>query len=267
MKTILTILASCLLSACASQQFHTVAVSGDGDYYIAERGNGSYYDPASASLAGIGLYPWWITADYFYPGNGGYPFVYGGYPYWGFAYYSPYFYPHHFSVWYPPGYPFNYGWYGGPYPYWCPPFRTRRQHAPVRIADGSNGTVSEAPPVSGSAGSRAPDPELLRAIYRKADERELVNSRRTGSQPQATVQRHRYAGSESTGVDRDGGPAVIGRRGYNRAHSQVAPARSTASDAFSRSTRPASPAAAAPAIQRGTARPDRASPSHDRQHN
>jgi len=91
MKTLIQILLLALLVGCASP-YYPVYVNDAGDYYIAERATeGPYY--------GTGYYPWSLSA----------------YPLQTFAYYSPYFYPHYFSIWYPPG-------------YWCPPYLNRPHH-------------------------------------------------------------------------------------------------------------------------------------------
>lgn len=109
-----------LLSGCVN---HYQPVYDDelGVYYTDE---GVFYEaPTSThpgtSPANFAVYPWW-SMDYFYLG-------YHPYSTWAHVYYSPYFYPHYFSVMYPPWhwYP-NYG-YGGYHawrnPYWYHHYR------------------------------------------------------------------------------------------------------------------------------------------------
>jgi hypothetical protein len=82
MKTGLLILACGLLTACATSRYVAVQPEGAGGYYIAQspavsnqlRREAGYYSPFYA----YGLYPWW-----------------------GYSYYSPNFYPHYFSLSYP----------------------------------------------------------------------------------------------------------------------------------------------------------------------
>lgn len=101
MKTVLLILACGLLTACATSRYVPVQSAGGGAYYVAQspsvsnqlRREAGYYSP-------------------FY--------AYGQYPWWGYSYFSPNFYPHYFSLSYPswPYYSGGHGdWYGG-YP--CP---------------------------------------------------------------------------------------------------------------------------------------------------
>ena len=100
-----------LLAGCASP-FRTVYTSPD-DYYLEERGSERvYYEFNSVLYADVGFYPWWVTA----------------YNPLQFVYYSPYSYPHYFSVWYPPSYSPYYGYYTGYWSYWCPPYPVRRLH-------------------------------------------------------------------------------------------------------------------------------------------
>jgi len=122
MRVLAAIVLLGLITACATP-YYPVYDSGEGGYYIAETessdtyygGGSSYYGGGLSSLNYIGVNPWW-----------------------GFTYYSPYFYPHHFSVWYPPWPHSYYGWYGGYNPYWCPPYRMHRYTGPLRVADNPN---------------------------------------------------------------------------------------------------------------------------------
>ena len=98
-----------LLAGCATP-YYFVPVSSEGDYYIAERqSGGSYYGGNSLLYDDLGVHPWWMN----------------NYPVELFSYYSPYYYPHYFSVWQPPGFHPFYGFYGRYYAYWCPPYRPR----------------------------------------------------------------------------------------------------------------------------------------------
>ncbi len=114
MKAIFALMSLVLLVACATP-YYPVYSGNPGDYYIAESETAAYYDPYTAvyedsepgSLRYLGMQPWW-----------------------GYTYYSPYFYPHHFSVWYPRS-RFGYDWYSGYYPYWCPPHRYVAARRPV----------------------------------------------------------------------------------------------------------------------------------------
>lgn len=98
-----------LLAGCATP-YYSVPISSEGDYYIAERQTGgAYYGSNSLLYEDLGIHPWWMS----------------NYPVELFSYYSPYYYPHYFSVWQPPGfYPFH-GYYGRHFAYWCPPYRPR----------------------------------------------------------------------------------------------------------------------------------------------
>jgi hypothetical protein len=104
-----------LLAGCATP-YYAVPVSSEGDYYIAERQTGgSYYGSNSLLYDDLGVHPWWMS----------------NYPVELFSYYSPYYYPHYFSVWQPPGFHPFYGFYGRYFAYWCPPYRPRL-HLPQR---------------------------------------------------------------------------------------------------------------------------------------
>jgi len=156
MKKLILIFGMFLLAGCASP-YYPVYVSSEGDYYIAERNtNGPYYGTGDLLFDDIGMYPWWA----------------GGYPIDVFAYYSPFFYPHYFSVWYPPGYNPFYGFYGGHYSYWCPPYQIRRYARHNRSAGSKGSPVM--PPVSTGA-IVAANPEIWRAIDRAAVKREVLN--------------------------------------------------------------------------------------------
>ena len=114
MKAIIALFLLALLTGCATP-YYPVYSGNPGDYYISESETTAYYDPYAAVYEGSE------------PGSLGYI---GMAPWWGYSYYSPYFYPHHFSVWYPRS-RFDYGRYSGYYPYWCPPYRSVASRRPV----------------------------------------------------------------------------------------------------------------------------------------
>lgn len=114
MKAIIALFLLALLTGCATP-YYPVYSGNPGDYYIPESETTAYYDPYAAVYEGSE------------PGSLGYI---GMAPWWGYSYYSPYFYPHHFSVWYPRS-RFDYGRYSGYYPYWCPPYRSVASRRPV----------------------------------------------------------------------------------------------------------------------------------------
>jgi hypothetical protein len=95
MKTLLLMVVCGLLAACVAPNYRQVESAGGGAYLLAQ-------SPAQAVRL---RYP----VGYFDP-----LVDYGFYPWWSHAYYSPNFYPHYFSFWYPswPGY------YGGAHAAW-----------------------------------------------------------------------------------------------------------------------------------------------------
>jgi hypothetical protein len=127
MKILLHIALVVLLTGCASS-FRPVYLSSEGDYYLEESSAvGSYYGSDSVLYANVGFNSWWVN-----PYN---PLD--------FVYHSPYFYPHYFSVWYPPVNSRYYRYYGynrGYYPSWCPPYAVNRTHQSrsvlLPVADG-----------------------------------------------------------------------------------------------------------------------------------
>lgn len=153
MKIFAAILLLFMLAACATP-YQPVYVSNQSDYYIFERETVSTnYPGLTVPLAGVGMYPWW-SSTYFY-----------GYPPSLYTYYSPYFYPHYFTVGSPLWQPNHYGRYGA-YSPWCPPYRVRNHNTPVHLV-GSNDTVGNIPvlPTSVNTGVM-PDvtPQRLRAV-------------------------------------------------------------------------------------------------------
>jgi len=161
MKTLILLLMLILLGGCASP-YYPVYVSSEGDYYIAERNtNGPYYGTGSMMYSDVGVYPWWA----------------GPYTASTFEYFSPNFYPHYFSIWYPPGYSPFYGFYGGYHAYWCPPYRIRR-HDNYPVGTGRMGSPVM-PPVA-AIGPAETNPDLWRAIERSSVSREIVSRQRAG---------------------------------------------------------------------------------------
>lgn len=158
MKQLIQFLLLAGLVGCATP-YYPVYVNNEGNYYIAERSTaGPYYGSNSVMFNDIGVYPWWISA----------------YPPHTFAYYSPNFYPHWFSVWYPPGYHPYFGFYGGYYSYWCPPYRLRRIQEPID-QDGIVGSPV-LPPIH-SASPTPGDPDLWRSMDRAAVNRAFSQRR------------------------------------------------------------------------------------------
>jgi hypothetical protein len=141
MKKVLAIFVLVFAVGCASH-YQPVYVTSDGGYYIAETAPASSYYAGTGVWWETGFYPWWSAAY-------GYGYGYRPYP---FYYYSPYFYPHHFSVWYPAWHSYYYGWGGG----WHPPYRRGRHGQslhPHGHGDAANQTPEPVlpPPYAGSA--------------------------------------------------------------------------------------------------------------------
>ena len=129
--TLAIALLTLLLGACATP-YYPVYTNDSGDYYVAEKGSsGAYYGSGSSSLYHIGMYPWWE-----------------------FSYYSPYFYPHYFSVWHPPRYYYwygTYGWYGYHPTRYRSPYRSPAHRVPVAADQPMPAyPVITSPPPSGS---------------------------------------------------------------------------------------------------------------------
>jgi hypothetical protein len=154
MRTLFASIGLALLTACAGPRYHSVNPAGDGGYYLAQSPPSVvYYDAA-----------------YYYS-----PFqAYGIYPWWGYTYYSPNFYPHYFSMWYP-NWSGNYGWYGGP-PYACAPYRDHHPAFPPLPPDDS-GPAIQLPVASGNGAalpvvrSRTRPAADIRSLYRDTAER------------------------------------------------------------------------------------------------
>jgi hypothetical protein len=163
MNRILTAAAALmLLSACASDRFYP-AETGDGRYYLGDYPSSAVHHRAAYSPL----------------------FAYGVYPWWGYTYYSPYFYPHFFSVRYTP-WPYYYAWPGTYYGYadWAYgylPYRRHRHYHP-----GYHPGVSL--PVAPSPGIPVPPvglPGGARERMRMLDDRSLQREMRYGSMPAA----------------------------------------------------------------------------------
>ena len=141
MNPLLALIIGILLAACAGPTYYPAQPSGEGSYYIARSPGATTITPYDAAY-GYGFVP-----------------VYGIYPWWSYSYYSPYFYPHHFSVW-QAGWPYYAGGYwpwNGSYPYgyslWGHHFhRPPQRYPPVPDAPGSASPIRPtAPPVTGPA--------------------------------------------------------------------------------------------------------------------
>lgn len=211
MKTRVLILLAGLLLGCVSQPNQYVSVLHGEDYYRGGAGSAvRYYDPGFTSLTGIGLYPWW-SAGQTYWGSIGRPPAYFGFNNRGFSHYSPWFYPHYFSVWYPPRYDPFHGWYGGYYPGWCPPYRNYRGHAWA-------GGASETPvdPTLGKSVVTSPVPPGF--IYRRPYELERGDLHRTAGGVRSGAPSHRlYGAMPAAGVGTDSAAVGRGDRRYNAA--------------------------------------------------
>lgn len=198
------LLPAVILTACADLRFNSPFGAGPDDYYLTDTAPGVAFAPGNASsLSSLGLYPWWSV-----PPASSSP---AGQT---FAYYSPNFYPHRFSVGYMgrPGY--GHGWYGG-YSPWCPPYRLPTYRSPV-VAD---------IPTHGSDGTPAPAPYRSLPVY-SPEWRRIVEER----------------GYSGTRAGRYGGlyPSSAYRREiYRPGHSSGA-SSSSAFSSTSRSSRPTS---------------------------
>lgn len=174
MKILFLIVLLFLLAGCAAPYYH-VPVSSDGDYYIAERQtSGPYYGSNTVFYGDLGIYPWWMA----------------GYPVELFSYYSPYYYPHYFSVWQPPGFHPFHGFYGRHYAYWCPPYRPR-VHREMRAGD----KVVSSPVARPPAIVTYPGNAELRRVNDLAAVNSGVRSRGASYKPAASRQTRGMPGS------------------------------------------------------------------------
>jgi hypothetical protein len=90
MNPLLALIIGILLAACAGPTYYPAQPSGEGSYYIARSPGATTITPYDAAY-GFSSFP-----------------AYGIYPWWSYSYYSPYFYPHYFSIW-QPGWPYDAG--------------------------------------------------------------------------------------------------------------------------------------------------------------
>ena len=125
MRAIVTIIMLTLLSGCVNYN-QPLYDDGQGVYY--DDGGIVYSVSSSSSFGSFAVYPWW-SMDYFYLGF----HPYGRWPY---TYYSPYFYPHYFTVMYPPWHWHSHYWYGGYYAWRDPYWQHRYRHYYHSIATG-----------------------------------------------------------------------------------------------------------------------------------
>jgi hypothetical protein len=113
MKKLLLTLLIFIAAGCATP-YQPAYNPADGSYYIPEATSLGYGYGGGISYWNYGFYPWWSTAGYY------------GYTSYPFFYYSPYFYPHYFSVWSPDWHHSHYTWGRS----WRPPYRYAK-HDPV----------------------------------------------------------------------------------------------------------------------------------------
>ena len=163
--------AASLLTACVGPTYYPAQPSGEGSYYIAR-------SPGASMVASY-------DAAYRYSS---FP-VYGIDPWWSYSYYSPYFYPHHFSIW-QPGWPYYadpyWAWYGG-YPYGFlhsghDAYGWHRRHPSPRPPGVVPPGLPTEPPAVGTGPGH---PTIARELYRDRDRRR--DSRRQA--PSTSVER------------------------------------------------------------------------------
>lgn len=111
-RAVFAAIAVLVLSACAGNRYYPVEEAGGGSYYLGE-------SPATIAYRTAAYTPL---------------FHYGLTPWWGYSYYSPYFYPHYFSVSYAP-WPYYgtwpyYSYWPVAHSYWYPPYRSYRYGHP-----------------------------------------------------------------------------------------------------------------------------------------
>lgn len=160
-KFLIAAAALLVLGACASSRYEPAYGAGGGYYFIGESTPSvRYYYVPRVPLDSYGISPWW-----------------------GYSYYSPYFYPHHFYVRYTP-WPYYAGWpyypplyaghrYGHP-PYWRYPVH----HPGDDPGEGGTGT-----PFPGYSGPPAGTPVVNPELWRLVDERSLRREMRYSASP------------------------------------------------------------------------------------
>jgi len=164
MKSLLASLALLLLTACAGEPYQRVSAPGDGSYYLASTpADRVYAYPPNNAMSSWGWYPWW-----------------------GYSYYSPNFYPHYFPLYVSPWYGFGDPWYPGfaQHPYWPPP-----HHGYRYVAPGVGAVVAPAPPIASVPAPPAGEIRVPAERGRRFEERALQREFRQGqayrSQPPA----------------------------------------------------------------------------------
>ena len=226
MKILFAILMLALVTACATP-YYPVYVGDAGDYYIAETESVTYYDPyygaAPGSLSYIGAYPWWE-----------------------FSYYSPYFYPYHFTVWHP-GWAYGYpGWHSAYYPYWCPPYRVNHpiRYGHGRVDNGIAANIDPTPPPvsspvysSGSPVTYRPRQELgPRSVVQRSSEPAVVLSAPTvGGTPRPYL--YRTPGRPAQRSSGSAGMAYPGLSSRSSSRSGSSFSRSSTSSSMGTSSR------------------------------
>lgn len=155
MKNALTaVIALFILGACVSYQHERRFGADGGGYYIAESPPSvSYYYAPYGALYGYGITPWW-----------------------GYAYHSPYFYPHDFHVWYAP-WPYYAAW-----PYYSPWYAAHFHRYPHYLPPPGHDGGGRAPgaPLPDYSGTPVVPPAGVRGPWRVADERDRSGEPRYG---------------------------------------------------------------------------------------
>jgi len=234
MKSLLLILLGSLLAACMGPYYRYVEPAGGGSYLLAQSPSrlvhldypAGYYEP----LLGYGFYPWWSH-----------------------SYYSPNFYPHYFSFWYPswPGYYYGHpGFQAGGHRFGAWP----GHYQPI----GSPPAAMPGPPV------QAP-PTLVVAPVEQGRLRPVVLDGEDLNRNPAMF-RHKGAAFAPRAVQAppDSGPADAAASARPTVRSFFSPARSA--PAFAPGPRADSPLAGPgrPALERSHRPADHSPPHHDR---
>lgn len=233
MKTLLLTVVCGLLAACVAPHYRQVELPDGGAYLLAQ-------SPAQAVHL---RYP----VTYFDPLVG-----YGFHPWWSYTYYSPNFYPHYFSFWYPswPGY------YAGAYAPWYGGHSFGYRPYSFQPAPGHPGPAPAAP-------EPAPPPLVVAPAHPRHGQPRLTEGEDLYRNP--AMARHRggaFARGGVTGPDSRPAPAASSNPPTVR--SLLSPARSH--PALSPRTGADSPRAAPPAhsIERSHRPADPSPRHHDR---
>lgn len=148
-----------MLSACAGNRYYAVEEAGGGQYYIGESpASIVYYPAAHAPLLVYGVSPWW-----------------------GYSYYSPYFYPHYFSVSYLP-WPY-YAYWPVTHRYGYAPYGRHHDHRPGYYPGYHPGDEMPGMPSAGNYGPPATVPLRNAEHLRMLDDRSLRRELRRSGTP------------------------------------------------------------------------------------